>query len=48
MIDLYIEPGKSLLSNLGMTISKVSSFVKKSSKGEVLSRPFNEKDGCCF
>ena len=35
MITLYIEPGKSLLADTGITISKVA-FVKKSSKGEIL------------
>lgn len=35
MLDLYIEPGKSLVANAGITVARVA-FVKKSAKGEIL------------
>jgi diaminopimelate decarboxylase len=35
MIDLYIEPGRSLLDQIGITVSKVV-FTKQSTHGEIL------------
>ncbi|TCT16091.1 diaminopimelate decarboxylase [Natranaerovirga pectinivora] len=35
MIELYIEPGKALVNQLGITVAKVN-FIKESSKGETL------------